>query len=136
MKRQIAVGILLVTGFSGGVFAAPNCASNSRVNGNTLTTLVSGHTVCATRGTDKWQEQHRSGAQLWDYKKGASDPVDPSKQVGTWSIGSNSVTYSYTGGPSYTYSIHEEGGGTYSFCSSGSVVVSGATFKQGNSSCP
>jgi len=137
MKRQIAVGIVLVTGFSGGVFAAPNCTNPNRVTGSALTTLVSGNTVCATVGTDKWQEQHRSGAQLWDYKKGASDPVDPSKQVGTWGIGANSVTHSYTGGPSYTYTIHDEGGGaSYSFCSSGSVVVSGATFKPGNSSCP
>jgi len=137
MKRQIAVGIVLFAGFSGGVIAAPNCATPNRVNGGPLTTLISGNTVCATQGTDKWQEQHRSGAQLWDYKKGSSDPVDPSKQVGTWVIASNNVTYSYTGGPSYTYTVHDEGGGaSYSFCSNGSVVVGGATFKPGNSSCP
>lgn len=137
MKRKLAIGIVLFTGFSGGVMAAPNCTAPNRVNGSALTTLVSGNTVCATKGTDKWQEQHRSGGQLWDYKKGASDPVDPSKQVGTWRIASNEVTYSYTGDSSYTYSVHDEGGGaSYSFCSNGSVVVSGATFKPGNSSCP
>lgn len=137
MKRKIAIGIVLFTGFSGGVMAAPNCTTPNRVTGSALTTLVSGNTVCATKGADKWQEQHRSGGQLWDYKKGSSDPVDPSKQVGTWRIGSNEVTYSYTGDSSYTYSVHDEGSGTsYSFCSNGSVVVSGATFKPGNSSCP
>ena len=137
MKRQIAVGIVLFAGFSGGVIAAPNCTTPNRVNGSALTTLISGNTVCATRGADKWQEQHRIGGQLWDFKKGSSDPVDPSKQVGTWGIASNNVTYSYTGGPSYTYTVHDEGGGaSYSFCSNGSVVVSGATFKPGNSSCP
>ena len=139
MKRKIAIGIVLFAGVSGVVIAAPNCLSSNRVTGSALTTLISSNTVCATRGTDKWQEQHRSGAQLWDYKKGSSDPVDPSKQVGTWSIASNNVTYSYTGGPSYTYTVHDEGSGaSYSFCTGngGSVVVSGATFKSGNSSCP
>ena len=136
MKRKIAIGFVLFAGFSGGLMAAPNCENRNRVNGNGLTTLVSGNTVCATKGQDQWQEQHRSGGQLWDFKKGASDPVDPSKQVGTWRIASNEVTHSY-GNLSFTYSVHDEGGAaSYSFCTNGLVVVSGATFKTGNSSCP
>lgn len=132
MKRLMAMGIVLFAGASAQAMAA--CEANTRVTGSALTTLIAGNTVCATRGAEKWQEQHRSGGALWDYKKGANDPVDPSKQVGTWSIASNSLTYAYTGGPSYTYSIH--GSGPYSFCASGTEIVSGASFKTGSSSCP
>lgn len=114
------------------------CTAQTRVTGNALNTLIAGNTVCASRGADRWQEQHRGGGALWDYKRGPNDTVDPSKQVGTWSIGANNVTYSYTGGPSYTYSVHEEGGGRYSFCAGvgGTEVVSGATFRAGSTNCP
>jgi len=107
MKRLMVTSIVLLAGISGEAMAA--CTANTRVTGNALTTLIAGNTVCATRGAEKWQEQHRAGGALWDYKKGAADTVDPTKQVGTWSIGSNNVTYSYTGGPSYTYSVHGSG---------------------------
>jgi putative hemolysin len=134
MKRLIITSIVLFAGISGGAMAA--CDVKSRVTGSALITLISNQTVCATRGGDKWQEQHRSGGQLWDYKKGPSDQVDPSEQVGTWSIASNNVTYTYTGGSSFTYSVHNDGG-AYSFCTapSGAVVVSGATFTS-SPSCP
>jgi hypothetical protein len=136
MKRLIVTSIVLLAGISGEVMAA--CTSPAiQVTGATLTTLISGNTVCATQGADKWQEQHRTGGALWDYKKGPSDPVDPTKQVGSWSINADTVTYAYTGGPSYTYSVYNDGG-TYSFCTApaGSVVVSGATFQTGSASCP
>jgi len=136
MKRLMITSLVLLAGISGEATAA--CTANTRVTGGALTALIAGNTVCATRGAEKWQEQHRGGAQLWDYKKGPPSPgnVDPTKQVGTWSISSNNVTYSYTGGPSYTYSVH--GSGPYSFCTApnGTEVVSGATFMPGNASCP
>ena len=57
--------------------------------------LVAGNTLCAVRGSDRWQEQHRgtglSGA-LWDYKMGANHPVDPTEQVGTWSAVNGATT--------------------------------------------
>lgn len=114
------------------------CTPPSRVTGNALQTLINGNTVCATRGTERWQEQHRAGSQLWDYKRGPSDKVDPTKQVGTWVIAANNVTYSYTGGPSFTYSVHDNGNGTYSFCNApgGTEIVDGAIFLTGSTSCP
>jgi hypothetical protein len=132
MKRLMVASILLLAGISGEVVAA---CSDPQVTGSDLTGLITGNTVCATSGGDQWQEQHRTGGQLWDYKKG-SDPVDPTKQVGNWSIAADNVTYSYTGGQSYTYSVHGPTGGPYSFCSGGAEVVGGATFKTGSSSCP
>lgn len=136
MKRLIATSMVLLAGIAGEAMAA--CIPATQVTGTALSTLVSGNTVCAMRGGEKWQEQHLQNGTLWDYKKGANDPVDPTKQVGTWTIAADAVTYAYTGGPSYTYSVYNDGGGTYSFCTApnGSAVVSGATFKTGATGCP
>ena len=135
MKRLIITSIVLLAGISGEAMA--DCTA-AQVTGRTLMSLISGNTVCAMRGSEKWQEQHRSGGALWDYKKGPGDSVDPSEQVGTWSgnFSASNVTYNYTGGSSYTYTIHGPTGGPYSFCTNGTEVVSGATFKLGNNSCP
>jgi hypothetical protein len=136
MKCLIVTCVVLFAWVSGEAMAA--CTANTHITGNALVTLISGNTVCASVGNDQWQEQHRAGGQLWDYKKGPNDPVDRTKQVGTWGINTNNVTYSYTGGASYTYSVHGPSGGPYSFCTGigGTEVVSNATFKTGNSSCP
>ena len=137
MKRLMVTSIVLLAGISGEAMAA--CAAPAvKIIGRDLSTLVSRNTVCASQGADKWQEQHRSGNALWDYKKGPTDPLDPSKQVGTWSVNTttSTVTYAYTGGATYTYSVYNDGG-TYSFCTTGgTLVVSGATFLPGNASCP
>lgn len=135
MKRLMVTSIVLLAGISGEAMA--DCSA-PQVTGRALPALIAGNTVCAVRGGEKWQEQHRAGGALWDYKKGANDPVDPSEQVGTWSTNftAGSVTYAYTGGPSYTYTVHGPTGGPYSFCTGGTEVVGGATFKIGYQSCP
>ena len=101
---------------------------------STLSTLLLGNTVCGKEvgGTDQWQEEHRSGSggELWERAKGPSDPVDPSHRVGTWTLdgtnGRPTVRYDYTGGSSYTFSVHSNGGDNYSFCD-GSTEVATAT---------
>ncbi|NWG73534.1 MAG: hypothetical protein HXY24_02830 [Rubrivivax sp.] len=74
-----------------------------------LQTLLSGRVVCAVLGTDRWQEWHATTGALVDYKRGSGDAVDPTKQVGTWSTsgsgGNTVVTYSYTGGSSYSFTV-------------------------------
>ncbi len=133
MKCTIVIGGVLFAS----TLAMADCSPTTRVTGAALNSLIIGNTVCATRGSEVWQEQHRSGGQLWDYKKGPGHPIDPSKQVGTWSISRNIVTYCYTGGICYGYTVHGTGSGSYDFCApNGSVVVSGATFKPGYTSCP
>lgn len=92
---------------------AQSCSCNtalSRVQGaDTLQTLLTGRTVCAALGGDRWQERHVGGGALRDYKKGPTDAIDPTKQVGTWATsgsgGNTIVTYSYTGGSSYAFSV-------------------------------
>lgn len=114
MKKLILIsGLASFIGTTGSAYA--DCSANTRVTGNTLTTLITGNTICATQGNDKWQEQHRAGGQLWDYKKGPGDTVDPTEQVGTWSITSNTLTHSY-GSVSYSYSVHLVSGNSYTLC--------------------
>lgn len=135
MKRSILTAMVLLAGIP--TLAMANCTAATRVTGAALNTLVIGNTVCATRNGEKWQEQHRAGGQLWDYKMGPGHPIDPSKQVGTWSIARNFVTYCYTGHKCYSYSVHGSGADTYDFCfPNGTLQVPGATFKTGLQSCP
>ena len=147
MKSLIITSITLFAAWGAGEAVAA-CTAPTRITGvqfqrlfqcgTTTCTGNIGSTVCANRGTEQWQEQHRVGGQLWDYKKGPTDLVDPTKQVGTWSTASNLVTYTYTGGPSYIYSVHAAGAG-FDFCASvgsGLPTVSGATFKPGPTNCP
>lgn len=134
MKQSILTAIVVLAGMP--TLAMANCTPATRVTGAALTTLINDNTVCASRNGEKWQEQHRAGGQLWDYKMGPGHPIDPSKQVGTWNIARNFVTYCYTGDKCYSYSVHDSGAGTYNFCfANGTLVVSGATFKAGQQSC-
>ena len=105
MRRIITVSLLSLACVTGEAMAI--CTNNSMVNPvNTLNTLLSNKTVCGTDGTDKWQEEHRSNGALWEYAKGPNDPVDPSHQVGMWTLEENgqpgngrpSVRYIYNGG--------------------------------------
>ena len=109
-----------------------------------LTTLLTGKTVCDANATyDSCakhpernpcvikmgiQEQHRSGGQLWDYKMGPSDAVDPTVLVGEWSITGNDadtvVNYAYPpGGTPAAYKVFDAGAGTYYFCSGTTIVA-------------
>lgn len=128
MGKNLGLGLIGLSIVLAGPASAA-CEVNTRVNGNALRTLVEGQTVCGIAGSDKWQEEHKANGELWDYKKGPNDPIDPQKQVGTWSISSNAITYTYGPNVSYSFTVHDEGSGTYSFCNGGSPVVTGASFQ-------
>jgi hypothetical protein len=130
-----------------------SCATQQVTNGSgagsqNLTDALTGRTVCVAKAGGGWenQEEHVAGGTLRDYKKGPTDPVDPSETVGTWSISgtgaSTSVTHNY-GSQSYTWfacTTKSNGkpvtGDPISFCSSatGSSVVN-ATLKAIGSGC-
>ncbi len=122
---------------------AQTCPTGSvRVTGgNTLRDFVTGKTVCATHQNKRWQEFHNpSGNALIDYKRGANDPVDPSKTVGTWAAanGANAnVTYNYGTGGTYTYIVCAvptlAAPTSYTFV--GPTTITGATFRTGPVSC-
>lgn len=90
--------------------------------GAAVQTLLQGRMVCATFGSERWQEWHNGGAagELQDYKRGPTDPVDPSEVVGSYLIndtvagGGAGVRYTY-GTNSYAYRVCQSGA-TVSFC--------------------
>ncbi len=114
-----------------------------------LTTLVQGNTVCVAKVPPQpdpprpmwqweWQEMHQAGGALIDYKRGPGDPVDPSKQVGTWSITGIDgrgvyVTYNYGGGSIFTYSVWDNHDSSYSLCSANPEIK--AAIKPGGGAC-
>jgi len=144
MKRYLLASLICLPLFASA--ASAQCVTGTQVN--QLQQLLQGNTVCGVRGNDRWQEQHRgtgnSGA-LWDYKRGPNDPVDPSKELGTWAIEGTGndriIRYTYTAfGPaeSYTFAVYDAGGGTYNFCGAGAspgTDVTGATVRTGSTSC-
>lgn len=129
MKALIVAGALSLAaaGISGEAAAA--CAAPSvRVNTMAaLNLLLTGQTVCVPAVTVPnmtWQELHQAGGALVDYKRGPTNPVDPSETVGTWSLsGTDSravfVVHNYGGGGTYTYSVWANSDGTHSFCGAG-----------------
>jgi len=138
--KTLIVGVTLgvaLAGFSPSVLAG---CSTGRVNEPALTTLLKDNTVCVPPGTVptmEAQELHQSGGKLIDYKRGPSDKVDPSAEVGTWTVtGSNRgafVTHNYGNGRIYTYSVYNNGDGTHSFCSGGAEIK--AKIKLGGGAC-
>ena len=130
MKWTIITGMVFLAGISGQ--ASADCTNNRISGGNNLRNLLSGNTVCGQRGSgaslEQWQEEHMASGQLWDFKLGNSNAVDPRKQVGSWnaSNGANAaVSYSYTGGAtSGPYAVYRVGTtDRYSFCSGSTEVV-------------
>ena len=116
------------------VAAFADCTNNPTSNGalspGQLTALLGGKTACVAGGFGWENQEYHSGTSsgsIIDYKHGAPAPgkVDPTTTIGTYSIGGSTygqVTYSYTGGPSYTYYVLGNSApvtpraGTYYFC--------------------
>jgi hypothetical protein len=94
------IGALL----AGQANAQVSCPTGEQVTN--LNSFLVNRTACAALpGGDKWQERHAAGSALIDYKLGSSHPVDPTKQVGTWSATATTVTYDYGAGGTYTYIV-------------------------------
>lgn len=135
--------------------AAANCgpANYVRISDSIgLYGILSQRYVCAERGSDTWRECHGTisgttctgSADLWDLKRGAGDPVDPSEKVGEWRISGTDgvdkvVTYDYGTGGAYTYQLWVDLGSTpvrADFCGTSPAPndVTGATLQLG--ACP
>jgi len=148
MKRIAILAGCALLGIGGQVAAA--CTVGTRVqdlngtSGGSGNGLLGDKTVCGTginaSAGDKWQEWHQTGGTLTEYALG-SNPVDPTHNVGSWSVASNNtatatVTHNYGSGGSFTWSVHDNGSGSYSFCTgtSGTELVT-ATLLSGQQSC-
>jgi hypothetical protein len=136
MKRGICVFAVSSLGLVASQAALGACPGASRLNQAELRRVFEGNTTCAVRGNERWQEQHRVGGELWDYKKGPNDPLDPTTKVGNWSIAGagTGATMVYNYGPAGTsiYDVYQNGA-NYSFCGAGGEVM--VTVKAGLTSC-
>jgi hypothetical protein len=103
MKRIFLLSVFFLAATIGN--AAAGC-TGSPIAGSNLSALLNGKLVCGRpaggytgSANDRWQEEHITGTtksgDLYDYKKGPSDKVDPRVKVGTWSTSGNVVTYTY-----------------------------------------
>lgn len=98
---------------------------------------LSGKTLCYTKANgDRFQEYHAGGpnsGDVIDWKKGATDKVDPTKKVGTWSANGNNITYTY-GSQSYTYAVFRNGNSN-NFCLSGNGEEITPVVRNGQVAC-
>src|SRR6185436_20314716 len=118
MKRAIAIGTMLAFVASQALAAAPACDNTGKLSAARLTMMLPGKYVCVgTFPNATWNELHGGAANntgsisdiITDYKKGPGDPVDPSEQVGTYSItggaAAGQITYNYGSGGSPTFYV-------------------------------
>jgi len=117
MKRAALTCLVLLIGTAGSAMAA--CPGPDQLYMNAAD--LAGLKVCGRRGSDQWQEEHRGGpssGELWDFKKGPSDPIDPSEKVGTWAVDPAKpkvITYTYDGGGVYSFRVFRKGK-KFAFC--------------------
>lgn len=127
----------IATSTTGVVATLTASTANGSSANNALTTLLTGNTVCVG-SSPTWaaQEYHQSGGALIDYKRGPGHPVDPTGQVGTWSVTgtgtATKVNYTY-GSTTYANSVWSNGGNSYSFCNPSETI---GTVKTGQGACP
>lgn len=165
MKSVIVVGILsLALGTTEALALSCPTVPTSGSAGTYLTGaqirgLIGNRYACVgTFPNATWNELHGGtfSGPVTDFKKGPSDAVDPSKQVGTFAVTATSfpgnvpgpgyITYTYAnGGGTYDYYINNSNNltltattaapGTYSFCvrSAGTAVDAKVTVGNGSS---
>ena len=96
MKKTLLAALLALAGTAQ---AQNNCPCNGSVGtqltGTTNPTLgaaLAGKMACASVGNERWQAWHSgtaAGGDLWDFKRGPTDAVDPSAKMGTYRIESS-----------------------------------------------
>jgi hypothetical protein len=122
VKSVIVVGILsLALGTTEAVAVSCPTVPTSGSAGTYLTasqirSLLNGRYACVgTFPNATWNERHNGASgPVTDFKKGPSDPVDPSKQVGSFSVTGTSFPGNVQG-PGYVTYTYLNGGGTYDY---------------------
>jgi hypothetical protein len=144
-RLALAAGCLV---FAIGGQAQTPCQQSDRIGSVVnLTKRLEDRTVCATRvnaaNGDHWQEWHQADGTLTEYAKGPDDPVDPTHDVGSWTVtGTDAghhavVNYKYTDGSSFTFRVYRNGPGRISFCTDARPrhEVATATLRNGQRPC-
>jgi hypothetical protein len=140
VKRFVYTTITVLTFGAGQAMAA---CSPPLMTASQIQTLLAGNTACVGHTPSaEWSEWHNGGmtGSVVDWKKGLTDPIDPTTNVGTYTIASSitagEVTYTYgSGGPSYSYYVQQGSTNPYIFCGvSGSPILS-VTVNPGQGPC-
>ena len=137
MKKTLLAALLALAGTAQ---AQNNCPCNGSVGtqltGTTNPTLgaaLAGKMACASVGNERWQAWHSgtaAGGDLWDFKRGPTDAVDPSAKMGTYRIessprlakvgrdtaASDTVVYDYGAGGRYSYAVCRVSADTFALC--------------------
>ena len=140
--KKAHIAVLALFGIAGNAVAQTTCGGFGAVKtAADIQTLLVGKYACVH---NQWNELHSGGASgtVTDFKKGPADPVDPSEQVGTYTITAGSgasydrITYNYGSGGTFTYAITPKAGttaGTYSFCNTSTGAIISVTVQAGTS---
>jgi len=107
-------------------------------NPGTLAPALSGMTICVGSANNWVNQEYLSGGTtgpIYDWKKGPSDPKDPTAIVGQWTVVGDNVTFTYTAGGTFTFTVWRQAGGTLDFCNATTAVVSGALVRSGQGPC-
>jgi len=125
MKKHIILLAMLVGG-AGSATAA--CPGSGYLNGNAVSSLLSGNTACSPAnctvagGNCQWQEFHQGTGSGTLIEQHSGTAVDPQETVGTWIVettGPNNgqITHTYNGGGgSFPYRVNTNSPNQYSFC--------------------
>ena len=114
--KKLWIVALMIAGFGVSAESFAGCPEGYEQSNN-VRNLMKNKYLCASRGSESWQEYHAwpSGI-LTEYKLGPDDPVDPSEDVGTWWADNNNskITHVYNqanGGGAWAWAICVKGSG-------------------------
>jgi hypothetical protein len=111
---MVAGAFVLIVGGAEGAAVACSAPTGALNQSNLSTTLESGGRIACDGSPGNWENQEiHSAGTLTDYKKGPTDPVDPTTTVGSYSINSSGIiTYNYGPGSSFAFYVVPEAGTT------------------------
>ena len=118
--KKAHIAVLALFGIAGNAVAqaGPCGGFNGVKTAADIQTLLAGKYACVHNQSN---ELH-SGGTLIDFKKGPSDPVNPSEQVGTYTITAGTaasydrITYNYGTGGTFAYAIKPKPGTAAGTC--------------------
>ncbi len=143
MRSLLTIAALLSFSVLGSNAQAQSCACNgqTKLSQSQVSAAIGGKTVCVgSAGNWQHQEFHAgtTGGALTDYKRGPGHPIDPSENLGSWSLSNNgTVTYTYNGGGgTHAFGVCTINATTYGMCpgvSNQSTIV--FTTRAGQTGC-
>ena len=129
MKLLVIASVVATAGLAGNALA--DCTSGTQLPD--LNVLV-GKTVCVGTGSNREAQEYHSGGRVIEWALG-TDIRDKTHDVGEYVIANPQITYKYSGGQQYTYTVHNVGSNYY-FCDLSSALKATATLMNGQGPCP